>query len=779
MSHDHGHGSSSSPTPVGDSTTDPVCGMAVDPARTAHHARHAGRDYHFCSAGCRSKFLAGPDRWLNKAEAPADPARPGVVYTCPMHPEVRRIGPGFCPKCGMALEPEVATGDAGPNPEVADFTRRLIAAAVLTLPLFVMEMGAHLFGLRIPLPHGWNGWVQFALATPVVLWSGWPFIERGWASVRTWNLNMFTLIALGTLIAWGFSTLSVLAPGVIPDAFKDMHGEPPLYFEAAAVIVTLVLLGQVLELRARERTSGAIRALLDLAPKHALRVRANGTDEEIPVEHIAVGDRLRVRPGEKVPVDGRLVEGRASLDESLVTGESLPVTRQVGDPVIAGALNATGGFVMAAEKVGADTLLSQIAALVAKAQRSRAPIQRLADRVSAWFVPAVVLAAVAAFVAWAAWGPEPRLAYGLVAAVSVLIIACPCALGLATPISIMVGVGRGAQAGVLIRDAEALERFEAIDTLVVDKTGTLTEGRPALTAIRPVEGWSEAELLRLSAAVERASEHPLGRAVVEAARTRGLSLPEVADFDSPVGRGVIGRVEDRRVVIGSAAFLEDEGIDAAALSTAADDLRQDGATAILVGVDGAAAGVLAIADPIKPTTAEAVRALHAEGVRIVMLTGDNTVTARAVAARLDIDEVEADVSPADKAAVVERLRAEGRRVAMAGDGVNDAPALAAADVGVAMGAGADVAIESAGVTLLSGDLNGVVRARRLSRATIRNIRQNLLFAFGYNALGVPLAAGVLYPAFGLLLSPMIAALAMSLSSVSVISNALRLKSVKL
>jgi len=753
--------------------------MAVDPARTAHHARHAGRDYHFCSAGCRSKFLAGPDRWLNKAEAPADPARPGVVYTCPMHPEVRRIGPGFCPKCGMALEPEVATGDAGPNPEVADFTRRLIAAAVLTLPLFVMEMGAHLFGLRIPLPHGWNGWVQFALATPVVLWSGWPFIERGWASVRTWNLNMFTLIALGTLIAWGFSTLSVLAPGVIPDAFKDMHGEPPLYFEAAAVIVTLVLLGQVLELRARERTSGAIRALLDLAPKHALRVRANGTDEEIPVEHIAVGDRLRVRPGEKVPVDGRLVEGRASLDESLVTGESLPVTRQVGDPVIAGALNATGGFVMAAEKVGADTLLSQIAALVAKAQRSRAPIQRLADRVSAWFVPAVVLAAVAAFVAWAAWGPEPRLAYGLVAAVSVLIIACPCALGLATPISIMVGVGRGAQAGVLIRDAEALERFEAIDTLVVDKTGTLTEGRPALTAIRPVEGWSEAELLRLSAAVERASEHPLGRAVVEAARTRGLSLPEVADFDSPVGRGVIGRVEDRRVVIGSAAFLEDEGIDAAALSTAADDLRQDGATAILVGVDGAAAGVLAIADPIKPTTAEAVRALHAEGVRIVMLTGDNTVTARAVAARLDIDEVEADVSPADKAAVVERLRAEGRRVAMAGDGVNDAPALAAADVGVAMGAGADVAIESAGVTLLSGDLNGVVRARRLSRATIRNIRQNLLFAFGYNALGVPLAAGVLYPAFGLLLSPMIAALAMSLSSVSVISNALRLKSVKL
>jgi Cu+-exporting ATPase len=696
-----------------------------------------------------------------------------------MHPEVRQIGPGVCPKCGMTLEPADTTAEAGPNPEIADFTRRLVVAAVLTLPLFVMEMGGHLFGLRIPLPHGWNGWIQFALATPVVLWSGWPFIERGWASVRTWNLNMFTLIALGTLVAWGFSTLSVLAPGLIPDAFKDMHGEPPLYFEAAAVIVTLVLVGQVLELRARERTSGAIRALLDLAPKQALRVRADGTDEEIPVEHIAVGDRLRVRPGEKVPVDGRLVEGRASLDESLVTGESLPVTRQVGEAVIAGALNATGGFVMEAERVGADTLLSQIAALVAKAQRSRAPIQRLADRVSAWFVPAVVLIAVAAFIAWAVWGPEPRLAYALVAAVSVLIIACPCALGLATPISIMVGVGRGAQAGVLIRDAEALERFQAIDTLVVDKTGTLTEGRPALTAIRPVGSWAEDELLRLAAAVERASEHPLARAVTEAASARGLSLPEVADFDSPVGRGVVGRVEGRRIVIGSAAFLKDEGIDADALSVSADALRQDGATAILIAVDGAPAGVLAIADPIKPTTAEAVAALHAEGVRIVMLTGDNAVTARAVAARLNIDEVEADVSPADKAAVIERLRAEGRRVAMAGDGVNDAPALAAADVGVAMGAGADVAIESAGVTLLSGDLNGVVRARRLSRAVIRNIRQNLLFAFGYNALGVPLAAGVLYPAFGLLLSPMIAALAMSLSSVSVISNALRLKTVRL
>ncbi|WP_332656866.1 heavy metal translocating P-type ATPase [Brevundimonas sp.] len=759
--------------------SDPVCGMTVDPAATVHHATHAGETFHFCSAGCRRKFLDRPDRYLDAGVREPEAAIPGVVYTCPMHPEVRQIGPGTCPKCGMALEPEDTTADAGPNPEIADFTRRLWVAAALTLPLFIIEMGAHLPGLHLPIPHGWNRWIQFALATPVVLWSGWPFIARGWASVRTWNLNMFTLIGLGTVVAWAFSAVAVIAPGLIPDAFRSAHGEPPLYFEAAAVIVTLVLVGQLLELRARERTSGAIRALLDLTPKQALRVRADGTDEEIPVEHIAVGDRLRVRPGEKIPVDGVLVDGRAAVDEALVTGESMPVTKQAGDAVVAGSLNATGSFVMRAEKVGADTLLAQIVQLVAKAQRSRAPIQRLADRVAGWFVPGVVAIAVIAFIAWSVAGPEPRLAYAFVAAVSVLIIACPCALGLATPISIMVGVGRGAQGGVLIRDAEALERFGKIDTLVVDKTGTLTEGRPALTAIHAADGYADEDLLRLAAGLERSSEHPLARALVQAAEARSLALSTAEEFDSPVGRGVVGTIEGRRVLIGSSGYLKDNAIDAAPLAQAADALRRDGATVIFIAVDGVLAGAFAIADPIKPTSRAAVDALHAEGLKLVMLTGDNAVTARAVAAQLGIDSVEADVSPADKAAVVERLRAGGRVVAMAGDGVNDAPALAAADVGVAMGAGADVAIESAGVTLLSGDLNGIVRALKLSKATVRNIRQNLWFAFGYNALGVPLAAGVLYPAFGLLLSPMIAALAMSLSSVSVISNALRLRAVKL
>ena len=770
-----GHGAALEPGKA----IDPVCGMTVDPAATPHHATHAGETFHFCSAGCRTKFVAGPDRYLNASAREPEAVVPGAVYTCPMHPEVRQIGPGACPKCGMALEPEDATAEVGPNPEIADFTRRLWLAAVLTLPLFVMEMGSHLLGLRLPIPHGWSGWIQFALATPVVLWAGWPFIERGWASVRTWNLNMFTLIGLGTITAWAFSAVAVIAPGLIPDAFRSEHGEPPLYFEAAAVIVTLVLVGQLLELRARERTSGAIRALLDLTPKQALRVRADGTDEEIPVEQIAVGDRLRVRPGEKIPVDGLLIEGRAAVDEALVTGESMPVTKQTGDGVVAGSLNTTGSFVMRADKVGADTLLAQIVQLVASAQRSRAPIQRLADRVAGWFVPAVVAAAAVAFAVWALIGPEPRLAYAFVAAVSVLIIACPCALGMATPISIMVGVGRGAQAGVLIRDAEALERFGKVDTLVVDKTGTLTEGRPALTAIRAVEGFADDDLLRLAAGLERSSEHPLARALVQAAEARGLVLSTAEAFDSPVGRGVVGTIEGRRVLIGSSGYLKDNAIDAAPLAQAADASRREGATVIFMAVDGALAGAFAIADPIKPTTRAAIDALHAQGLKLVMLTGDNATTARAVAAQLGIDAVEADVSPADKAAVVERLRAGGRVVAMAGDGVNDAPALAAADVGVAMGAGADVAIESAGVTLLSGDLNGIVRALKLSKATVRNIRQNLWFAFGYNALGVPLAAGVLYPAFGLVLSPMIAALAMSLSSVSVISNALRLKSLRL
>ncbi|HYD28768.1 heavy metal translocating P-type ATPase [Brevundimonas sp.] len=779
MSHDHACCSGHAPAPGGGATIDPVCGMTVDPVTTGHHATHDGRPFHFCSPGCRTKFIADPERYLNPAARDPEPVAPGAIYTCPMHPEVRQVGPGACPKCGMALEPEDATADVGPNPEIVDFTRRFWIAAALTAPLFVIEMGAHLSGLALPVPHGWTGWIQFILATPVVLWAGWPFIERGWASVQTWNLNMFTLIGLGTLVAWGFSTVAVIAPGLIPADFRNAHGEPPLYFEAAAVIVTLVLVGQLLELRARERTSGAIRALLDLAPKQALRVRDDGSDEEIPVEHIGVGDRLRVRPGEKIPVDGVLVEGGAAVDEALVTGESMPVTKGAGDPVVAGSLNTTGSFVMRAEKVGADTLLAQIVQLVAKAQRSRAPIQRLADRVAAWFVPAVALVAAVAFAAWSAFGPEPRLAYALVAAVSVLIIACPCALGLATPISIMVGVGRGALAGVLIRDAEALERFGKVDVVVVDKTGTLTEGRPALTAIRTANGFGDDDLLRIAAGLERSSEHPLARALVRAAEARGLPLASATEFDSPVGRGVTGVIEGRCVLIGSARHLRDNAVEAAPLAGPADELRRGGATVVFIAVDGVLAGAFAIADPVKPTTRAAIDALHAQGMTLVMLTGDNAVTARAVADRLGIDTVEAEVSPGDKAAVVERLRAAGRVVAMAGDGVNDAPALAAADVGVAMGAGADVAIESAGVTLLSGDLNDLVRARALSKATVRNIRQNLWFAFGYNALGVPLAAGVLYPVFGLVLSPMIAALAMSLSSVSVVTNALRLKNVRL
>tara|TARA_R110002167_G_scaffold279204_1_gene485099 strand:+ start:4813 stop:7158 length:2346 start_codon:yes stop_codon:yes gene_type:complete len=763
----------------GGKAKDPVCGMTVDPTKTPHRAEYEGRSVSFCSAGCRTRFMADTDRYAEGAVAPAAATPAGTVYTCPMHPEIRQVGPGACPICGMALEPEDASVETGPNPEIVDFTRRLKLAALLSAPLFIIEMGAHLTGWRVPIADVWMGWLQFALATPVVLWAGLPFFQRGWASVRSGHLNMFTLIALGTGVAWAFSTLAVLAPGVIPEAFNSRHGAPPLYFEASAVIVTLVLLGQLLELRAREQTSGAIRALIDLTPKQALRVETDGADREIAVAAIVVGDRLRVRPGEKIPVDGVVEQGRATIDEALVTGESMPVTRGEGDAVVAGSLNTTGSFIMRAERVGADTLLAQIVQLVAKAQRSRAPIQRLADRVAGWFVPMVLAAAILAFVAWALVGPEPRLAYGLVAAVSVLIIACPCALGLATPISIMVGVGRGARAGILVRDAEALERFAAVDTLVVDKTGTLTEGRPALTDIRTADGFAEADLLRLAAGLERSSEHPLARALVRAAADRDMVLAEAVDFDSPVGQGVTGTVEGRRLVIGSAGLLTTAGVEAGPLTASADALRADGATVIFIAVDGRLGGIFAIADPIKVGTPATISALHAQGVRIVMLTGDNRITAEAVAARLGIDEVHAGVSPADKAAVIERLRAEGRVVAMAGDGVNDAPALAAADVGVAMGTGADVAIESAGVTLLSGDLGGVVKARTLSRATLANIRQNLMFAFGYNLLGVPLAAGVLFPAFGLLLSPAVAALAMSLSSVSVIGNALRLRTVRL
>jgi Cu+-exporting ATPase len=783
--HDHSHptghgGHGDAPKDPHASAIDPVCGMTVDPATTAHHAEHGGEAFHFCSAGCRTKFVADPASYLDKAAKPAPPSAPaGTIYTCPMHPQVRQVGPGVCPICGMALEPETVTADSGPNPELADMTRRFWAAVALSAPVVVLEMGGHFFNLHHYLGGQLSNWLQLVLATPVVLWAGWPFFERGWASLKTRNLNMFTLIAMGVGVSWVYSVAAVLAPGAFPDAFRNADGSVPVYFEAAAVITALVLLGQVLELGARERTSGALKALLDLAPKTARRLKDDGTDEEVTLDLILVGDRLRVRPGEKVPVDGEIIEGRAALDESMVTGESMPVTKTVGDPVIGGAINKTGSFLMRADKVGADTLLSQIVQMVAQAQRSRAPIQRLADMVSGWFVPAVIAIAVIAFATWALVGPDPRLSYALVAAVSVLIIACPCALGLATPISIMVGVGRGAQAGVLIKNAEALERFEKLDTLVVDKTGTLTEGRPAVTAIHPVAGQDETELLRLAASLERGSEHPLGEAVLRAAADRNITLSEASEFDSPVGRGVLGRVDNRRIAIGSRSFISEQGADTAPLDDQAEALRREGVTVVYVALDGRLAGLLGIADPIKSNARSAIDALKAVGLRIVMMTGDNQTTAQAVADKLGIVEVSAEVLPQDKAAVVERLRGEGRVVGMAGDGVNDAPALAAADVGIAMGAGSDVAIESAGVTLLKGDLEGIVRARLLSRAVMRNIRQNLFFAFIYNAAGVPIAAGVLYPVFGLLLSPALAAAAMALSSVSVIGNALRLRTVRL
>ncbi|WP_296172715.1 heavy metal translocating P-type ATPase [uncultured Brevundimonas sp.] len=762
----------------GGKAVDPVCGMAVDRAAAQHRAEHEGHDYVFCSAGCRTKFVADPGKYLGeKLEAKAAPA--GTIYTCPMHPQVRQEGPGSCPICGMALEPETVTAEALPNQELKDFTRRLWVGAVLTLPVAALEMGGHLTGLMDRIPGQTSNWIQFVLATPVVLWAGWPFFVRGWKSLLNRSLNMFTLIALGVGAAWIYSVVAVLAPRLFPAAMLRMDGSAPVYFEAAAVITVLVLVGQVLELRAREQTSGAIRALLDLTPKSARRVRDDGGDEDVTLDLVAVGDRLRVRPGEKIPVDGEILEGRVAIDESLVTGESMPVTKEAGAKVIAGSLNKTGSFVMRADKVGADTLLAQIVQMVAQAQRSRAPIQRLADRVSGWFVPAVIAIAVVAALVWGLIGPDPRLSYALVAAVSVLIIACPCALGLATPISIMVGVGRGARAGVLIKNAEALERFEKVDTLVLDKTGTLTEGRPSVTTIRPVEGFDEVELLRLSASLERGSEHPLADAIMRAAADRDLTLSEAAEFDSPVGRGVTGLVDGRRLFLGNARYLTEVGVDVAPLEAEAEALREEGATAIFVVVDGAVAGVLGIADPVKATTADAIRDLKAAGLRLVMMTGDNRTTAQAVARRLGIDDVRAEVLPQDKASVVEQLRAEGRVVAMAGDGVNDAPALAAADVGVAMGAGSDVAIESAGVTLLGGDLQGIVRARHLSKAVMGNIRQNLLFAFGYNTLGIPVAAGVLFPVFGLMLSPALAALAMALSSVSVIANALRLRAVRL
>jgi P-type Cu+ transporter len=758
-----------------DGAKDPVCGMTVDPHKTPHRHVHQHRTYYFCSAGCRTKFAAEPAKYLGKQAAAAAELPPGTIYTCPMHPEIRQAGPGNCPICGMVLEPVEPVSGGGPNPELVDMTRRFWIGLALAVPVVALEMGEHFTNLHMIVTQAASNWIQFVLATPVVLWAGWPFFVRGWQSLVSRNLNMFTLVAMGTGVAWLYSTVATMAPGAFPPAFRGHDGAVAAYFEAAAVITVLVLLGQVLELRAREQTSGAIKALLDLAPKTARRVRAAGSDEEVPLDTVNVGNRLRVRPGEKVPVDGVLLEGRSSLDESMVTGESMPVTKEPGAKLIAGTLNQTGGFVMRADKVGRDTLLAQIVQMVAAAQRSRAPIQRLADQVSGWFVPAVIVVAVLAFIAWATFGPEPRLAYGLVAAVAVLIIACPCALGLATPMSIMVGVGRGAQAGVLIKNAEALERMEKVDTLVVDKTGTLTEGKPKVVAVIAAQGLDEKEVLRMAAGIERASEHPLARAIVDAAGERGIAVPEVTGFDSPTGKGVVGTVEGRRIVLGNANFLAESGISTAALDSDAERLRRDGATAVFLSVDGKAAGIIAIADPVKPTTPAALRALADEGVRVVMLTGDNRTTAQAVANRLGIAEVEAEVLPDRKGTAIEKLRRDGRVVAMAGDGVNDAPALAAADVGIAMGTGTDVAIESASVTLLGGDLTGIVRARRLSAATMSNIRQNLFFAFVYNAAGVPIAAGVLYPTFGILLSPIIAAAAMSLSSVSVVANALRLR----
>jgi P-type Cu+ transporter len=736
------------------------------------HASPTEKQTGCCSAGPHQHpHVVGPN--------PSPPVPEGTIFTCPMHPQIRQVGPGFCPICGMALEPELVSAEAAPNPELADMTRRFWVALVLTLPVLALEMGGHLTNLDVLLGQKWSNWLQFLFATPVVLWAGWPFFVRGWQSLLTRNLNMFTLIAMGIGVAWLYSVVAILLPGLFPPAFRSPDGAVAVYFEAAAVITVLVLLGQVLELRAREQTSGAIRALLDLAPKTARRLNDDGGEEEVSLDLIVVGDRLRVRPGEKIPVDGELIEGRSAVDESMVTGESMPVTKEAGSKVIAGTLNTTGSFIMRAEKVGRDTMLSRIVQMVAAAQRSRAPIQRLADQVSGWFVPTVIVIALVAFAAWSIYGPEPRFAFGLVAAVTVLIIACPCALGLATPMSIMVGVGRGAEVGVLIKNAEALERMEKIDTLVVDKTGTLTEGKPKVVAIVSAKWLDENEVLRLAASVERASEHPLALAIVAAAQERGLKMSAVSGFDSPTGKGVVGTLDGRRLTLGNAKFLRELGVPTNALEQDAERLRHEGATAIFLGVDGKVAAVIAIADPVKRTTPDALNALAKEGIRVVMLTGDNKTTAQAVARRLGITEVEAEVLPDQKSAVVQKLQREGRAVAMAGDGVNDAPALAAADVGIAMGTGTDVAIESAGITLLKGDLTGIVRARRLSQATMRNIRQNLFFAFVYNAAGVPIAAGVLYPFLGILLSPIIAAAAMALSSVSVVANSLRLRRISL
>ncbi len=759
--------------------TDPVCGMKVNPATSRHRLEHAGTTFHFCCAGCRTKFEADPAKYL--APKATAPVQADGTYTCPMHPEIQQSGPGSCPICGMALDPMEVSAEAAPNHELLDMTRRFRIGLVLALPVFILEMGGHIPALRLHdlVPPVYSTWVQFALSTPVVLWAGWPFFQRGWSSVLSRHLNMFTLIALGTGAAYLYSLAATFAPGMFPAGFHDMGGAVPVYYEAASVITVLVLLGQVLELRAREQTGGAIRALLNLAPKTALLVRDGGDDKQIPVDQISVGDRLRVRPGEGIPIDGAVLEGESAVDESMVTGESMPVAKQAGARLIGGTVNGTGSLIMRAEKVGSDTMLARIVAMVSQAQRSRAPIQRMADVVAGWFVPTVLAVAVLAFIAWAVWGPAPSFSYALIAAVSVVIIACPCALGLATPMSIGVAVGKGAGAGVLIKEAEALERLEKVDTLGIDKTGTLTEGKPRVTKIVVAPGMSEPELLAMAASLERSSEHPLAGAILAAARASNVATTEAIGFTSITGKGIAGKVGGRSVVLGNAAMMADQGVALGDLQGTADSLRREGATALFMGVDGAAAGIIGIADPVKPTTRAAIDGLRDDGVHVVMLTGDNRLTAEAVARALGIDDVHADVLPDDKHRIVKALKADGKTVAMAGDGVNDAPALAAADVGIAMGTGTEVAMQSAGITLVKGDLAGIGRARSLSRMTMRNIRQNLVFAFAYNIVGIPLAAGILYPAFGILLSPVVAALAMSLSSVSVISNALRLRAATL
>ena len=759
--------------------TDRVCGMTVDPAKTAHHAEHAGQTYHFCSAGCRTKFVANPNAYLGDKPKPEPTATPGAIWTCPMHPQIRQEGPGTCPICGMALEPEEPSLDDGPNPELVDFTRRLWVAGVLAVPLLAISMVAEMLGIDVVSPAA-SPWVQLALSAPIVLWAGWPFFQRGWTSLRTRHLNMFTLISIGVGAAFLYSLVATVAPGIFPPTFRMHGGVVPVYYEAAGVVVALVLLGQVLELRARAATGRAIRALMDLAPKTARRVRSDGSEEEVSLADVAAGDRLRVRPGNAIPVDGVVVEGRSSVDESMLTGEPAPVLKEAEAAVTGGTVNGTGSLVMEARAVGSDTMLARIVRMVADAQRSRAPIQAVADQVSGWFVPLVVLVSIATFVVWSLVGPEPRMGHALLNAIAVLVIACPCALGLATPMSIMVGTGRGAQAGVLVKNAEALQGLEKVDTLVIDKTGTLTEGKPKLIAVQTIGSVVENDMLALAAAVEGQSEHPLAHAIVVAAKDRDLQLGTLTDFASQTGLGVSAKVDGRSVVIGNAEQMSRIGADPKALDADADRHRGDGAGVILVAIDGALAGLLAVADPVRANAGEAIAALRQQGLRVIMLTGDNQTTADAVGRAVGgLDDVRAGLRPEDKARIIGELKASGAKVAMAGDGINDAPALAAADVGLAMGTGTDVAIESAGITLTRGDLSAIVRARKLAQATMRNIRQNLFFSFLFNGIGVPVAAGVLYPVAGILLSPMLAGAAMALSSLTVVLNALRLNTVKL